>query len=258
MKPPTHYEILAAARAFRAGGSGPKSTLMVLAERLGEHDPEVWSCWPSQESIAEDTEQDVRTVRRHLARFVEAGLFAKERRSSPEGRRSDFYVLNLAALAVGTLTQPDTVSGSATGHEAHPNRTSEGGQPAPGVRLLPISKEPSEEPSEADEAVASFAHFWEAYPKRDGKRIGKAEALAFWRKMPYDDRKAAWRGACNLSRAVAAGGRHGIKDPIRFLRHRAFDDWQEPAPAGTSRPNVTDRTAANVAAAVAVFNGSSR
>lgn len=82
---------------------------------------------------------------------------------------------------------------------------------------------------DVDEAVRQFEHFWTAYPKRDGKRLGKAKSLERWRRLSIDDRRAARRGALNLASAVEAGGRFGIKDPERFLRDRCWEDWQEPA-----------------------------
>lgn len=82
---------------------------------------------------------------------------------------------------------------------------------------------------DVDEAARQFEHFWAAYPKRDGKRIGKQKSLERWRRLSIDERRAARRGAVNLAQAVEAGGRFGVKDPERWLRDRCWEDWQEPA-----------------------------
>ena len=74
------------------------------------------------------------------------------------------------------------------------------------------------------------SEFWERYPKRDGKRVGRKQAKAQWDKLPAEDRRLA----------VIAVGHYAdaaddpqifcpIKDPWRWLRDRFFDDWQEPA-----------------------------
>lgn len=74
---------------------------------------------------------------------------------------------------------------------------------------------------------AEFETFWQAYPKRDGKKVGKQATRMLFRKLTAAERERALTGARNL----AASGRMP-KDPERFLkRDRAgvwlFDEWQE-------------------------------
>lgn len=94
----------------------------------------------------------------------------------------------------------------------------------------------ADDPSTEARIVESFEEFWTAYPDRDGKKIGKQNALIEWRKLGWDQRRRAYIGAVNL-----AASDHLPKDPERFLRRSKggkgdypFDDWQEPATPGTN------------------------
>jgi hypothetical protein len=74
-----------------------------------------------------------------------------------------------------------------------------------------------------------FPQFWEQYPRRNGKRLHKSEAQKQWAKLSLDDRRAAWRGAVNYAEAITRGLHLAAQDAFRWLRERAWEDWQEPA-----------------------------
>lgn len=73
-------------------------------------------------------------------------------------------------------------------------------------------------------AEERFDRFWQAYPRRDGKRVGKAEAKRVWMRMKPDEHVAAWRGVRNYA---ASGWKP--KDAHRWLRDRCWEDWQDEA-----------------------------
>lgn len=73
-----------------------------------------------------------------------------------------------------------------------------------------------------------FDRFWDAWPKRNGKKIGKRDALTKWRALSYDDKASAFRGAKNYASASDAGIA-GAMDAFRWLEKRRWEDWQEPA-----------------------------
>lgn len=80
-----------------------------------------------------------------------------------------------------------------------------------------------------DPVEDSFEQFWDIYPQRNGKKVGKANALIEWRKLSLDQRRRAYIGARNLAASDTMP-----KDPERFLRRGKggkgdypFDDWQE-------------------------------
>jgi SOS-response transcriptional repressor LexA len=76
-----------------AGRTGPKCVLLTLASYADEKG----ICWPSQSTIARQTEQSVDSVQRHLKTLEERGLLVRRRRQngpgSRGGRQSDVFVL---------------------------------------------------------------------------------------------------------------------------------------------------------------------
>lgn len=88
--------------------------------------------------------------------------------------------------------------------------------------------------TDVDDAVETFEKFWQVYPARNGKKIGKSNALIEWRKLTLDERRRAYRGAKNLAASDTLP-----KDAERFLRRAKggrgdfpFDDWQDASVTG--------------------------
>lgn len=93
------------AKHVTVGDAMRKSILFVLADYADEQG----SCFPSQGTIAEQSEAGERTVRRILAEFEERGILTRKHRGNPDGgRTSDRIYLNLAWLPAG-------VAGNLTG-----------------------------------------------------------------------------------------------------------------------------------------------
>lgn len=69
-----------------------------------------------------------------------------------------------------------------------------------------------------DDPPEDFGRFWDAY----GKKRGRAETLAYWRRMSCRDRAAALSGV----EAYVAANPDPVyrKDPVRYLRRRAWED----------------------------------
>jgi biotin operon repressor len=92
--------------------------------------------------------------------------------------------------------------------------------------------------------VSDFSAFWERYPTRNGKRVGKQEAAAVWRRLTPSERAFA-EAAVEHYRAACDGGITIAKDAFRWLRGRCWSDWQTPARAapngrGPSGPSWGD------------------
>jgi hypothetical protein len=102
-----------------------------------------------------------------------------------------------------------------------------------------------------DDRLYGFAHFWEAWPRRAGKRLHRGHAEAQWKTLTLRQRKAAWRGAVNYAMACDLGTQGAI-DAFRWLRDRSWDDWQEPPTP--HRPPGTAATT-NAAAAANIRTG---
>lgn len=84
------------------------------------------------------------------------------------------------------------------------------------------------EGASSGEPSDDFVEFWNLYPKRNGKKIGKAQARTAWKRLSNAARHQAlvavgnYRKACDQGLTIA-------KDPQRFLANKFFEDWLEPA-----------------------------
>lgn len=86
-------------------------------------------------------------------------------------------------------------------------------------RISPDTEDVLAPPAEAQEAPPEdFERFWNAY----GKKRGRAETLRHWRGMTRKARDAA---LCGVAAYVAANPEPVYrKDPVRYLRHRCWED----------------------------------
>lgn len=86
------FEALAWAWKQKTGSAGRKAVLSALAQFADEHG----NCYPSQDHIAEYTEQSSRTVREHMAWLEENGFLTRRGRCRKDGTRtSDEITLNM-------------------------------------------------------------------------------------------------------------------------------------------------------------------
>lgn len=76
-------------------------------------------------------------------------------------------------------------------------------------------------------SLESFERFWQGYPRRNGIRVGRKEALAQWAKLTEADRDLAmvalrhYGSACDRGLTLA-------KDAHRWLRGRCWVEWESP------------------------------
>jgi len=90
-----------------------------------------------------------------------------------------------------------------------------------GINSHTIVKDTIEEDSK--EYITAFDKFWNIYPKRKGKKVGKQNAFKNFKKIPIE----------SLPRVIKNAGNYGInndyaKDPERFLKNDFWKDWDEP------------------------------
>lgn len=90
--------------------------------------------------------------------------------------------------------------------------------PFPVSDSLPREVEDDVAPPPPGDPPEDFGRFWDAY----GKKRGRAETLAYWRRMSCRDRAAALSGV----EAYVAANPDPVyrKDPVRYLRRRAWED----------------------------------
>lgn len=139
----------------RTGSPGRKHVLVALAE-FADYEG---VCRPGQQTLADMTEFDDRTVRRHLAGLEEDGFIERVERRRRDGTRTSDETRLLAPedrlrppskrREKSADKQPDNTpaGASSTGHSDRHNRTEKADQP--GILTGPIDRklEPSGEPS---------------------------------------------------------------------------------------------------------------
>jgi hypothetical protein len=85
-------------------------------------------------------------------------------------------------------------------------------------------------PATTESDPYSFTAFWARYPRRNGKKLGRADALAQWQRLKPTEIPAVMTGVEHYA-AACNGLPWGTfaKDAFRWLRGRCWLDWQEPA-----------------------------
>ena len=146
---------------------------------------------------------------------------------------------------VAPESQPE--SGGDIGGESEPE-SPDVGDPNPPNRTQPHHPTtPDADRRKRDEDDdTGFDDFWEIYPERDGKKLGRGNALIEWRKLNLQQRRRAFIGARNLGTSDQIP-----KDAERFLRRAKggkgdypFEDWQTPAsPRASPRDKPVTRDA---------------
>lgn len=92
----------------------------------------------------------------------------------------------------------------------------------------PIPLKSKSTPLPPDGGAEGFDEFWDAYPRRDGKKLEKAKAVAVWKRLTKPKRAKAMAGVVHYAKACNTGLTKA-KDAFRWLRDGCWVDWQEPA-----------------------------
>lgn len=71
-----------------------------------------------------------------------------------------------------------------------------------------------------------FEMFWKKYPKRGGRKVGKAAALKLWMKLKPEERYEAFEAMQKYSQSEAAKTGYA-RDAERFLKADYWKDWAE-------------------------------
>lgn len=186
----------------KTGSPAAKIILLLLADRADERH----SCWPSQNRLAEESEQSVESVRRHIRGLEDRGLISTERRTVPgQKRATNRYVLAVDGASTG---QSDRHISTGQTEDLPVNQD--------GFYRSPVTDEPSVEPSlvePPDTATGRFDEFWANYPRKVGKGAArKAWAKAVKEMDPEDLIRATVEFAHWLRRE---------RTEVRFIPHPA-------------------------------------
>ena len=92
--------------------------------------------------------------------------------------------------------------------------------------------------------ATAFDHFWSAYPKRKGRKVGKQKAAMLFANLSADDQDLAVHAAANY--ADSDDSKRGFaRDAERFLKSSYWRDWidhVESPPASSRVPTDDDLT----------------
>ena len=199
--------------------------------------------FPKVATIARKSRVSVSTVRRSLRHLESLGLVEVEDRHA--AGLSSIYRLPVADPFRNGGQPGDEAGenlGTTSGEGADPPVNLTGGSghgrgEAPvtrdrtGTVTRTVTGTPSPDASVGgEEEGPSFDEFWGIYPRRNGRKVGKAAARRKWDALSPVDRVAALDGARNYADAVEAGATIA-KDAERFLaaRNRVWEDWQDSA-----------------------------
>ncbi|QOJ35584.1 MAG: hypothetical protein HRU82_11815 [Nitrospira sp.] len=113
----------------------------------------------------------------------------------------------------------------------------------------PIQEQEQEQEPEQDIPPAvdeGFEEFWNRYPMRNGKRVGRSEALRKWQRIPPDQYGQVLIAVQHYATSKTVSEGIGIKDPHRWLRNGNKDEpwreWIEPEHKVTMTKSSLPRT----------------
>lgn len=204
-------------------------TLLMVA--LADHVNADDECFVGIKTLAKAARCSYGTARRRLAGLEARGVLTRQRRRREDGNLSTYLwslvrpepAPNLRASPAPTDARADQRASDSALTSARPEARAE----------PPSDEPPSGEPTQGALALvasgdADFDAFWNAYPKRNGKRLYKADAERDWRRMNRQERAEAAIAVHHYAAACLAGATLA-KDPFRWLRGRCWVDWMEPA-----------------------------
>lgn len=199
-------------------------TLLLIG--LADHVDSKDECFVGIDTLASYARVSYATAKRRLKDLVDKGRIERSRRRRDDGNLSTYtWKLIRPGLTMshgaeqGLDLSHDQGSPGSAMTRAHPDEPAE----------VPSGEPPSDEqpsPSPDGDKERGFDRFWEVYPARNGRKVGKAKSLTKWRALSLDSKRVAYRAAINYARAVQSGATIP-KDPERFLANRYFEDWAE-------------------------------
>jgi phage replication O-like protein O len=73
--------------------------------------------------------------------------------------------------------------------------------------------------------MCHFKEFWEVYPTRNGRKLGKGEAQKFFSKIKAADYENVVQAAKYYSNSEDVQKGIGIRDPKRFIKNNYWKEW---------------------------------
>lgn len=180
---------------------------------------------PARSAIAAALEASVDTIDRAIDELVAVGAIEVDR----AGRTRTYRILRVRPTNRNGAAPGDSTNRNGAASTGPPSRKSAASTEGRALYLdLETGFRDMSTPSTPD--PHPFEAFWETWPRRNGKRIGRSEAEQGWARLTAAERTAAMIGATHYATASAAG-MAGAMDAHRWLTRKAWVDWQTPAVA---------------------------
>jgi hypothetical protein len=267
--------VTAMAWVWENSQSGGTDRLVLLAiADSADHDGS--NAFPAVATIAKKCQVSARTVQRSIRTLVEMGELEVSEQAGHGSRADRRPNLYRVVMDGATERHPVSSDGVTSGDDGVTSTTSRGDTcDANGVTLLspepsidpslepslePLSRARSDDNARAlvpdDDPDRGFVEFWDVWPKRHGRKIGRKDALAKWRRLSLDEKRTAYRAARHYAAACDAG-QTLAQDAHRWLTKRRWEDWADDA-APTSRPRQSQPTALSIVRGIAERYGDDR
>lgn len=213
------------AMSQRVGSPTGKILLICLADYANEQG----ECWPSQKTIADNTELSERATRDWLKKLEAKGFISRSRRHRTNGSRtSDLFVLNLFLAPKSdknNQTAESAVRSDLAANGSKPTGSSRRTyrQEMPGIEP---SLKPLEEPSSGARTPETdgFEKLWEEWPSKDRPDKIKAAEWVFNRLTP-SEKSLAIQQARKFRRIAKAKKETALMIP--YLKNREFVDLSD-------------------------------
>ena len=198
----------------------------------------------NERNLARDVGVGRAQLRTAIATLIDAGYVTREHVVGDKG--VPVMVTSVYDEAQDVGAEPGPAPGSDSPQDRLPVGLET--EPRSNEVVLPTNENPAtnDTPTSTDVdeqlIVVDFEDAWTSYPKRKGKRVGKAAAKAKWDKLTTQDRVACftaighYRQACDAGETIA-------KDMERFLKADYWRDWMDPAEPSTNGVRSTGRRA---------------
>jgi hypothetical protein len=229
----------------KAGGTD-RLVLLAIADSA-DHDGT--NAWPAVSTIARKCQVSERTVQRSIRNLEALGEIAVYAQAGgtptmTADRRPNLYRVVMADGVTDRHPAPE--NGVTPSAERGDQMTPRGVTPLspnpsvdPSGQVTPPSTDVDKDPREAPEY--GFEKAWAAYPKRNGKRLGKKTALALWRKHPYEVKARIFKAVQHYAAAVEATDTIP-RDFERFLKADWWEGWEDGPGARPDAPtSIEDR-----------------
>lgn len=212
---------------------------------LARHGTTASNCYPTHARIASLIGIAKKSVVRPLKALESAGWIVRyPRYDERQNRLADGYELSEVRAPEGTPPLPE--GGPLPPSQRGPLPPEEGGHKGEQEEREQENERTTYAPSALADLdpghvalaeAARFARFWEAYPKRNGKRLARGDAYKVWQRMNQAETARALVGVEHYAAACNSPDGPLAKDAHRWLSHKAWEDWQTPAESNRPRQN---------------------